>query len=150
MTGKSQYNESLGLQICELLAEGKSLREICRADGMPVQSTVFKWLSENEAFSKQYAYARNAQAEALADEILEIADNGINDTYVDENGNKRTDMDVIARSRLRVDSRKWLASKMYPKKYGDKIAVGGADDMPPVKVSRVELVSMVANDNSKG
>ena len=70
---------------------------------------------------EQYASAREAQADKLADDILSIADDGTRDTYTDAEGNERTDQDVIARSRLRVDARKWLASKMAPKKYGDKL-----------------------------
>ena len=57
----------------------------------------------------------------MADELLEIADDGRNDRIADEDGNERTDHDVIARSRLRVDTRKWLLSKALPKIYGDKV-----------------------------
>lgn len=90
---------------------------------MPGMTTVLRWLADEEKpeFRLQYAYAREAQADLLAEEILEIADDGSNDTYEDADGNQRTDQDVIARSRLRVDARKWLASKMAPKRYGDKI-----------------------------
>jgi len=102
---------------------------------MPSQSTVFKWLSLHKEFAEQYVRAREVQADHMAEEILEIADDGRNDTYVDDEGNKKTDHDVIARSRLRVDARKWLASKMAPKKYGEKVAVGGADDLPPIQSS---------------
>lgn len=88
---------------------------------MPDKATVFRWMAANDEFRDQYTYAREAQADEMADQIIEIADDGLNDTYLDEEGNKRTDQDVIARSRLRVDARKWLASKMAPKKYGDKV-----------------------------
>lgn len=104
---------------------------------MPAQSTVFKWLSEQSAFSEQYVRAREAQADKLADEILSIADDGTNDTYKTDDG-EGVNHDVIARSRLRVDARKWLASKMAPKKYGDKMAIGGADDLPPVQFTGIE------------
>lgn len=138
MAGRpSSFSQDIADTICSRIAEGESLRTICQADDMPGKSTVFRWLAESETFRDQYARAREAQADYLAEEILGIADNGENDTYVDENGNKRTDQDVIARSRLRVDARKWLASKMAPKKYGDKLAVGGADDLPPVQVSKI-------------
>ena len=99
---------------------------------MPSQVTVFKWLAQDEDFAKRYAHAREMQADKMADDILAIADDGINDTYIDEHGNKKTDQDVIGRSRLRVDARKWLASKMAPKKYGDRqvVDVGNADNKP--------------------
>ena len=80
------------------------------------------WLDGSRPeFSEQYARAREAQADKLAEEALQIADDGRSDTYLDAEGNERTDNEVIQRSRLRVDTRKWLASKMAPKKYGDKL-----------------------------
>lgn len=121
MPRQSEYTQEVADAICERLSEGESLRAICRDEDMPGQSTVFKWLAAHPEFVEQYARAREAQADRMADEILSIADDGLNDTYVDDDGNKRTDQDVIARSRLRVDARKWLASKMAPKKYGDKV-----------------------------
>jgi hypothetical protein len=117
----SKYSQRLADEICERIAEGESLRKICLADDMPNKATVFRWLATHKEFSDQYARARDAQADALADEILDIADDGANDTYTDDEGNERTDHDVIARSRLRVDARKWIASKLKPKVYGDKV-----------------------------
>jgi hypothetical protein len=117
----SDFTQELADLICERLADGESLRAICADDAMTAKSTVFRWLASDQVFQDQYARAREVQAETMADEILAIADDGLNDTYVDDNGGKRTDVDVIARSRLRVDARKWLASKMAPKKYGDKV-----------------------------
>lgn len=117
----SEFSQETADIICGRLAEGESLRRICKDEDMPASSTVFKWLAAHREFSEQYTRAREAQADAMADEILEIADEGRNDTYMGEDGVERTDHDVIARSRLRVDARKWLASKMAPKKYGDKV-----------------------------
>ena len=74
---------------------------------------MFRWLAENESFAKQYAYAREVQAEFYADDIKEISDGA---ATVD-------DAVTVARDRLRVDTRKWLASKLAPKKYGDKLAL---------------------------
>lgn len=123
MSGITSYTQKTADFICELIADGHSLREICKADDMPNRATVFKWLNDIEGFSDQYARAREEQAETLADEIVSIADDGSNDTYVDENGNVRTEQDVIARSRLRIDARKWVASKLKPKKYGERLDV---------------------------
>lgn len=119
----SDFTQKLADLICEALAEGHSLRSICAADNMPNKGTVFRWLAANKAFSDQYARAREAQADCLFDDILEIADDGRNDTYTDDEGRVRTDHDVIARSRLRVDARKWMAGKLKPKVYGDKVDV---------------------------
>jgi hypothetical protein len=135
MTGRpSDYSQQIASTICLRLAEGASLREICTVDDMPAQSTVYLWLQKHSEFSEQYARAREAQAEHWAEEILEIADDGSNDSYKDDNGNVRTDQEVVARSRLRVDSRKWLMSKLAPKKYGDKVELGhtGKDGGPLV------------------
>lgn len=117
----SKFTTNLADVICEKIADGKSLRAICSDDSMPSKAAVFRWLATNPEFRDQYARAREAQADALADEILDIADDGANDSYTDENGVTRTDHDVIARSRLRVDARKWIASKLKPKVYGDRV-----------------------------
>lgn len=125
MAGKggrpSRFTLNIADQICERLADGESLRTICSDDSMPNRSTVFRWLSQNKEFCSQYARAREAQADALADEILDIADNNAHDIAVDNEGNETINHDAIARSRLRVDTRKWLAGKLKPKVYGDKI-----------------------------
>lgn len=119
----SEFTQDIADAICERIADGESLRSILKDEALPASSTIFKWLASNESFAEQYARAREAQADALFDEILTIADDGRNDTYTDEDGNVRTDHDVIARSRLRVDARKWMAGKLRPKKYGEKLDV---------------------------
>jgi len=130
------FTQEVADLICDALAEGHSLRSICAADNMPSKSTVFKWLSEQPAFSDQYARAREAQADCLFDDILEIADDGRNDSYIDDEGNRRTDTDVIQRSKLRVEARKWMASKLAPKRYGEKLQHTGDGGGPiPTEVT---------------
>lgn len=125
------FNQSIADEICAQLAEGKSLNAICKADGFPAESTVRAWAKDDiEGFSAKYTRAREIGYERLADEILAISDDGTGDTYEDADGNVRTDMERIARSRLRVDSRKWMLSKMLPKVYGDKLDIGGQADNP--------------------
>lgn len=123
----STYSSELTEEICRRLIEGESLRAICSADDMPSKSSVMKWLAENKDFSDQYARAREIQADIMVEEILEIADDGRNDWIERENadGSKSLalDHDHIQRSKLRVDTRKWLMSKMLPKKYGNKVDV---------------------------
>ncbi len=138
----SDYSQELADLICEALAEGHSLRSICQADNMPNKGTVFRWLATNQAFQDQYARSREAQADCLFDDILAIADDGRNDTYTDDDGNTRTDFDVIARSKLRVDARKWMAGKLRPKVYGDKVDVnhGGQEGNPVNVQTKVILV----------
>ena len=152
----STYTPELAAAICEHIAAGKSLRTIAALDGMPAQSTIMVWLDgKHPDFTEQYARAREAQADKLAEEILAIADDGRSDTYLDAEGNEKTDNEAIQRSKLRVDTRKWLASKMAPKKYGDKVAIGGADDLGPVQTITKEMtdaeravrLSRAINDN---
>ena len=86
---------------------------------MPNKATVFRWLRGNEAFRDQYVRAKEAQAEALADEIVDIADDGHNDWMKRRYGEDERwveNGEAIQRSRLRVDARKWVASKLLPKK----------------------------------
>ena len=121
-----QYDREKAIAaVLEELASGASLIATCKRDGFPSFTTFMRWLAEEgekgDLLRDQYARAREAQADRMADEILQIADDGRNDTYVDDEGQVKVDHDVIARSRLRVDARKWLASKMAPKKYGDKL-----------------------------
>ena len=135
----SDYSPEIADIICERIADGVSLREICRTEVMPSKAAVFRWLAAHADFRDQYARAREAQADALADELLDIADDGDND-WMERKGEDgqslgwRENGEAIQRSRLRVDTRKWIASKLKPKKYGDKLAVGGDEEGSPVKV----------------
>ena len=131
MAGRpSEYTEAMGLAICERIADGESLRSICLLDEMPAKSTVFKWLTQQTEFADQYTRAREAQADVLADEIIDIADDGSRDYIKQEDGRTVADHDHISRSRLRVDARKWIAAKLKPKKYGDKLALAGDASSP--------------------
>lgn len=105
--------------ICDDVIECVPLRKIAAKCNVSF-GTLAAYLSRPEHID-QYARARESQADKMAEDILQIADDGLNDTYTDDSGNDRTNQDVIARSRLRVDARKWLASKMAPKKYGEKL-----------------------------
>lgn len=128
----TDFSAELGDKICAQIAEGKSLRSICKADEMPCTVTVYRWLRSHPEFCNQYARAREDQADAHADEILEIADDSGHD-FVDGKDGPVFNSEHVQRSRLRVDARKWIASKLKPKKYGDKVAVGGDEDAPPIR-----------------
>lgn len=106
--------------ICKDLMEGKSVRKSLMGYQMPSSETFFKWLNEDEEKAKQYTRAKEIGQEALADEIIDIADDS-SDTYVDEFGNKRVDGASVQKKRLQIDARKWQLSKQNPKKFGDKI-----------------------------
>jgi hypothetical protein len=126
-TGRpSTYAQDMADTICERIANGESLRSICDDDGFPDKATVFRWLSFNDDFRDQYARAREAQADAIFDDILTIADDGQNDWMEKkdaegENIGWRENGEAIRRSQLRIDARKWMAGKLKPKKYGEKL-----------------------------
>lgn len=128
MTYSPEQIDAFKATICDKLADGESLRQILDAEDMPASSTVFKWLSDDKAFSEQYAHAREAQADALFDDILTIADDGRNDWMERKNSDGENigwmeNGEALRRSQLRVDARKWMAGKLRPKKYGDKLDV---------------------------
>ncbi|MEY1555317.1 terminase small subunit protein [Yoonia sp. R2331] len=124
-TGRpSSYTEETADKICERIADGESLRTICLDDDMPNKSTVFRWLANIETFKDQYAHAREAQADTYVDEIADIADDASNDWMAKNdpaNEGLALNGEHIQRSRLRIDARKWMAGKLRPKKYGEKL-----------------------------
>lgn len=115
------YSDELATTICARIASGESVRSICQDDDMPVKSTVMLWLidGEHQFFSDQYAKARQIQAETLADELFDIADDGTNDWMkrAGKDGEEAYILngEAVARSRLRVDTRKWFLSKVLPR-----------------------------------
>ena len=102
-----------------------SLRKVCLSEDIPSMTKVLEWLKEDQEFAMQYARACDIRHEGLADEILDIADDSSRDTKIINKGGEDYEIENtewVNRSKLRVDSRKWLLSKLAPKKYGDKIA----------------------------
>ena len=122
----SEYTEEKGLAICLRIAEGESLRSVCRDEEMPEKCTVLRWLARYPEFRSHYAQSKIDGAEALAEELFEIADDGTNDwmelTDSDDNPyGYKANGEHIQRSKLRIDTRKWYLAKIMPKKYGDRI-----------------------------
>jgi hypothetical protein len=116
---------------------------------MPAPSTVRLWVLQDQSLAEQYARARESLYEHWADELLEISDDGSND-YMErltKNGDTETvvNNEHINRSRLRVDSRKWLLSKLLPKKYGDKASVEltGKDGGPVQTETTISVVQSI-------
>ena len=107
--------------ICERIGKGEALRNILQESDMPVSQTFYKWLDSDKNKSTQYARATELRSENIFEDIIDIADDNRKDLLTDKDGNERTNNDVIQRSRLMVDARKWYLSKLNPKKYGDKI-----------------------------
>lgn len=123
-------------RICDEIIGGKSLRQICAAENMPAPSTICLWLSQDEEFAERYARAKEIQMENMAEEIIEIAEDGSNDWMESEKGGYIINQEIVQRSRLRIDTRKWLMSKLAPKKYGDKLALDAEVDHTLTIVSK--------------
>ena len=104
----SEYTPERAAEICQRIADGKSLKTISAEEGMPDDYTILRWLDRYEEFRVQYARARDRRVEKMAEEILSISD--------DPNEDPQS-------RRVRVDARKWLMSKWAPKRYGDKLEV---------------------------
>ena len=108
-------------ELCNEIVSGTSLNRFVNEHGL-VYSTVREWIEADAARAAKYGCAREDRSDAFADQIIAISDDSKSDTYIDpETGGTRTDHEVVARARLRVDARKWLASKMKPRVYGDKL-----------------------------
>jgi hypothetical protein len=124
----SVYDPEIAAEILERLEHGESLISICNSDDRyPGESTVRNWAKDDrDGFAAKYAHARQAQALHWAEEIIDIADTG--------------DKEDTQRARLRVDTRKWVVSKVLPKVYGDKVTVGGDSEAPIEVVVRRTII----------
>lgn len=116
----SEYNPAIASLICEAIACGESMRTVCEDHELP-RVSVYRWLAAIPEFRDQYARAKELGLDRMADELLEIAD------YRSED---------VQRSKLRVDTRKWIMSKLAPKKYGDRQVIAGDADQPLMAVIR--------------
>jgi len=139
----TDYSEELAAQICERLANGEPLAAICRDEKMPCASSVYLWLTKHPLFSEMYTRAREDQADTLADQIIHIADNtqiGIK-TKTGKDGVEITEGDMIEHRRLQVDARKWVAAKLKPRKYSEKLLnEHSGPDGGPIRTERIERV----------
>ncbi len=107
----TDYCEEIAIRICEQLSLGKSLRKTCDLDGMPSMLTVLTWLNRFPEFLAQYQRAKDESADTHADDMLDIAEESMHLKKPHQ----------IQAARLRIDTRKWIASKLKPKKYGERV-----------------------------
>lgn len=132
----TKYDLETADRICEGIASGKSLVSVCSDEGMPKPRTVYQWLREHDEFQQMYTRAKDDMADLMSEQTLEVAD----DPSLEPND-----------KRVRVDTRKWLASKLKPKKYGDKVQqeVSGPGGGPVQSDTRwtVEFVNPSNRDN---
>ena len=130
-------------KIVELVAKGKSLKAVLDNNSeMPSRAIVYQWINDkhekyDESFLNNYVQARVDRADAIFEECLAIADNQEKDVYITEDGKELTNHNVINRSRLRVDTRKWMLGKLNPKKYGDKMQQDIVIDDKRAKIDEV-------------
>ncbi len=127
----SDFTPELGDAICNAMLQKVSLRAIEEMDGMPHRNTILRWLTQFPEFADKYARAREAQADLLDDEIQVAAD--------------AADIEDWQLHRMRIETMKWRAGRMAPKKYGDKTALVGPDG-GPIQVT----VAKFTPDGSEG
>lgn len=120
------------------IEEGASLRSVLRREDMPGTTVFFEWLHNDEEKAKQYARATEKRAEVIFEEILQIADETSGDKKYTDNG-EVMDSEYVARSRIKIDARKWMLGKMNPKKYGDKTDITSAGE----KITSIEPVTFI-------
>lgn len=117
----SKYTQNLADSICQELAMGKSLRTVCKGSDMPEVKTIFNWFRAYPEFLQQYTRAKEESADAFVEEMQDLADE------------VQLDKDAINKARLQIDTRKWVSSKLKPKKYGEKLDV--TTDGKPLNVT---------------
>ena len=135
-------------RICDLIADGYTLRQVAKEIGVESAGSITDWARDDKEFAVQYARAKEAQADRFADEIIEIADDSRNDWVereIDGQMLRAVDHEHIQRSRVRIDARKWLMAKMLPKKYGDRMALTGAEVARPIVVEIVRFTDKAAD-----
>ena len=120
------YNLKLAEDICDAIScTSKGLRRLCNEhEHWPDRVNVYRWIKKYPEFCNMYNKAKQLQIESFIDEVLEISDDTSNDTIIkrDNDGNEKEvcNSEYINRSRLRVDTRKWLAAKLCPRLYGER------------------------------
>lgn len=124
----THFTPEKGNAICDRISLGESLRSICRDKDQPAKIVVLRWLRDIPTFRTQYEIARDDQADTYFDEIIDIADDAKNDWierkhFAGDDESPQVNGEAIARARLRIDTRKWMAGKLRPKKYGEKLEV---------------------------
>lgn len=147
----TDYTPELGEEICEAIAStGHGLPTLCKQNShWPNRSSIFLWLRKYPEFSDRYHKAKKDQVSALVDDILEISDDSSQDVLEDEEGNVRFNSEFAARSRLRVDTRKWIAAKLVPRLYGDNaLARELADEIEEFR-KKLEAKHIGKSDNAE-
>jgi hypothetical protein len=118
----AEFTEEIFEQICERMAGGEWLRKICDNDPeMPSRQTFLRWIEKDTGRQEKYARASRAMVDYWAEELLDIANETEKDTIIDEKGRRKCNHEWVANKRLHADNLKFLMSKIYPKRYGDRL-----------------------------
>ena len=125
-----EYDPELVQRICDLIAGGGLLDDICALDGMPTRQAFRLWRKRYPEVAQAYQEAKEAQIEAYVEETIRIADS------------TPPVADHVARNKLMIATRQWYAEKLVPKVYGNKVGIGGADDLPPIKTEHAVDVDL--------
>jgi len=146
MAYSPEEKEQIFNTIFDLIESGKSLRYALLQTKLS-SSTFFIWIDEDTEKSKQYARVTELRAEALLDEMFDIVDETSNDTLITDKGNEVPNGEWMQRSRLRYDARKWLVSKLNPKKYGDKLDMTSGGEKLQTPPSSINVSIIENNDD---
>ena len=131
----SKYTEEIADRICELVSNGVNLRKVCRMEGMPAWRTIYDWVVAHPDFATRLARARELGYEAIAEEALEISNTPVmgHKQVMSDKSTYTTVEDMLGHRRLQIETRLKLLAVWDPKKYGNKVQVGG-DAENPVKI----------------
>lgn len=141
----SKYTKELGDDICLRISQGESVRSLERDEKMPSGVTIYSWLldEDKEEFLKKYTRARDTQAEVIFEEIIELADKGLDDIV----GDDKSDSARVQARKLQIDARHWHLSKLRPRKYGDKLDLTSGGDKLPQPILNVSTNNGDTPDN---
>ena len=161
MLFRSSYTLEMGIRVCEAISESQmGIKKLClENDWMPSATTIKKWVREDakenetdkEGFATLYARAKDEQADSLVEEMLDIADDKTKDTVSTEFGESGNAV-AVARARLQIDTRKFIAAKLKPKKYGDKLdltSLGEKINQVPVILTKQDVEALNKDFESK-
>lgn len=145
----SKYTEEIAEQICDLVSNGVNLRKVCRMDGMPSWRTVYNWVVEKPDFASRLARARELGYDSLAEEALEISNTphlGQKKVFTsgageDEDSMTVTEDDMLGHRKLQIETRLKLLAVWDPKRYGNKVQLGGDGGLP------IKVEAQVESDN---
>lgn len=146
MVRPTDYSPEMVDAICDQMVNGKGLLKICSDPEMPSRTTIYRWLATNPEFRKRFAEAREALMDYYAEQILNIAFDESGDVIIDQGKDGKTSAVAnhakVQRDRLKVDSLKWTASRLFPKRYGDKMELLGQNVQEGESVNKIELVGV--------